>query len=218
MLRFRLKKKLYKMYCSNKITTIFAVKKNQPYMKKLIIALLFATPCMAQKILVNEADAATGAKTILTKGIEDTVPKDNESVVNNGLVFFSAGYQDVQAGSKLSGVYFLSLNIVHDDKRVGCLTQEKGKILLTLEDGSQITCSQITPTDCDPVGFNADFVLAEKGAGVGVMKANFEKLQRTKIKRITIITTETAIKYWVIPSKREELTKHFTLVADALKK
>jgi hypothetical protein len=187
-------------------------------MKKLIIALLFAVPCMAQKISVNEVDTATGVKTILTQGVKDKVPQDDESVVNNGLVFFSAGYQDIQVGSKLSGIYFISLNIVHNDKRVGCLTQEKGKVLLTLDDGSVITCSQITTSDCDPVGFNADFVLAEKGAGLDIMKANFDKLQHAKIKRITIITTETAIKYWVIPSKRAELTKHFTLVADALKK
>lgn len=187
-------------------------------MKRLIIALLVAVPCMGQKISVNAVDATTGAKTILTQGVVGATPKNDESVVNNGLVFFSAGYQDLQAGNSLRGIYFMSLNIVHDDKRVGCLTQEKGKILLTLQDGSQITCSQITPSDCDPVGFNADFVLAEKEAGLDEMKANFEKLQHTMIKRITIVTSETVIKYWVIPSKRMELAKHFALVANALKK
>lgn len=187
-------------------------------MKKLIVALLIAAPCMAQKISVNAVDPATGGKTVLTESVSNNPPKSDESVVNNGLVFFSAGYQEVASGDALQGLYFISLNIVHHDKRVGCLTQESGRILLTMEDGSEITCSQISATDCDPIGFTSDFVLAKKGGSMAEMKQNFEKLQHTMIKRITIITTETPIKYWVKPAKRALLAKHFALVAETLKK
>lgn len=187
-------------------------------MKKLIIVLLAAVPCMAQKISVNAVDPSTGGKTVLTESVENNPPRDDESVVNNGLVFFSAGYQDVPAGSGLQGLYFMSLNIVHHDKRVGCLTQESGKILLTLVDGTEITCSQISATDCDAIGFNTDFLLAKKGASTSEMQQNFDKLQHTLIKRITVITSETAIKYWVKPSKRAALAQHFASVAKSLSK
>jgi hypothetical protein len=187
-------------------------------MKKIILALLVSVPCMAQKMAVNAVDPATGGKILLTESVEGNPPKNDESVVNNGLVFFSAGYQDVPAGNGLQGLYFISLNIVHHDKRVGCLTQEKGRVLLTLEDGTEINCSQISATDCDPIGFTTDFMLVKKGGSVAEMKQNFEKLQHTMIKRITIITTETAIKYGVKPAKRMLLAKHFGLVAESLKK
>lgn len=186
-------------------------------MKKLVLMLLMATPCFAQKISVDALDAATKARTIQTIGSDSNPPKDDETIVNNGLVFFSAGYQEVPRRDKLQGLYFFTINLVHNDQRVGCLTQEAGRVILILEDGSEINCSQISATDCDPVGFYTDFVLVSKGGSLEEMKKNFEKLQHAFVKRISVITSETTIKFTVKAAARTTIAKHFALIANALK-
>lgn len=187
-------------------------------MNKLIFALLVSASCFAQRIDVSVKDTISGARTIYTELPKSISADERETVVNNGIVFFSAGYQDVKVPGGQKGLYLISLNIVHRDKRVGCLKQESGKIILVLEDGSEITCSQISATDCDPVGFVADFVLAQNGQTAAEMKTNFLKLQTVLIKKILVVASETTIPFVVKQRARPLLREHFRLVAAELEK
>lgn len=187
-------------------------------MNKLIFTLLLSASCFAQKIDVSVKDSITGARTIFTELPKAVSTDESETIVNNGVVFFSAGYQDVKVKDALKGLYLISLNIVHRDKRVGCLKQESGKVVLVLEDGSEITCSQVSATDCDPVGFMSDFMLVQKDGKEADMKANFLKLQTVLIKKIRVITSETTIPFVVKQQARLQLREHFKLVAAELAK
>lgn len=185
-------------------------------MKYVIAALLCALTASAQSIDINTINKETGLRSILTKNTDKAAPEQDDSVVRNGTVYFSAGYQEVPAGKGKRGIYFFELNLVHNDARVGCLTQENGKVVLGFEDGTEMECIQISATDCDNVGFVANFMLGTRTSEEADIKANFEKLQRTPLKKIVVHTTEKAIRYNIKTISQPVLSKHFTVVANAL--
>lgn len=184
----------------------------------LIAMLLLGGFTKAQSILVNETDKETGTRLILTKGFAGSEVTIDDSVVRRGTVFFSAGYQEVKVNETKTPLYFIELNIVHNDLRIGCLKQETSKIVLELEDDSKMECMQISPTECDPVGFTGDFVLMPKGGKIAEMTANLKKLESVAIKKITVFTTETEVVYIIKDKCKPVLEKHFSLLEQTLSK
>lgn len=187
-------------------------------MKYIIPALLMAFCASAQSISVNETDKQSGGRTIITKSFDGSELLPDDTVARNGLVFFSAGYQEVKKGKSTTDIYYIELNIVHKDSRLGCLNQGQSKIVLELADGSKIECTQISDTDCDPVGFTSAFALMPKGGTAEDMKNNFEKLKTVAIEKIDVFTTEKMLGYNLKNKKRENIKGHFALLANAIAK
>lgn len=187
-------------------------------MKYIIPALLMAFCVNAQSLSINDTDKTTGGRTIVTKNFEGSEIAPDDTVARNGLVFFSAGYQEIKKGKSATEIYYIELNIVHKDSRLGCLNQGQSKIVLELEDGSVIECNQISDTDCDPVGFMTAFALMPKGGAAAEMKSNFEKLKTVGIKKIDLFTTEKEIGYNIKNKKLENMKAHFALLAATIAK
>jgi len=183
---------------------------------KLFFAyLLISQATWAQSIALNINDQETGNRFILTSNKKDKDPSIDDSVARAGIVLFAAGYQEDKA-TKLN-TYFIDLNIVHNDNRVGCLKEDAVNAILTLVDGSQISCFQISETDCGKEAFKGVFALMTKSGNPADMQANFEKLQKTEIKKIELITTEKKLVYKITDNAQASIKNHFSLLASTIK-
>lgn len=184
----------------------------------LLACLLFlGAAASAQTILVDNKDAATGTRMIKTDNQQGAKLDLDDSVVRGGAVFFSAGYQSAAPGGKLVETYFIDLNIVHNDNRLGCLQEFDSQVILTLTDGSKMECFQISESDCDKVAYHASFALMPRNGSPETMKQNFEKLMTTGISEILIVTTEGKLEYKIKTSSRDYIRKHFALIANTVK-
>ena len=184
---------------------------------KLLLLLLICQGAFAQTIQMNSIDKNTGTRTIITNNHENGELNPDDSVVSNGLVFFSAGYQHIDTGSNSTDLYFIELNIVHKDNTLGCLKDGEGKIIITFKDGTTAECSQISETDCDPIGFNTAFALMPKKGTAAMMKQNFDKLLTTQIKTIKLFTTEKSLLFTVKTGSKAYIMKHFALLDKTIK-
>ena len=183
---------------------------------KLAFILLLCQAAMAQTLLVNTTDKDTGARTLITnnhKGAEITI---DDSVARDGLMFFSAGYQETKVGSTMGQLYFIELNVVHKDNRLGCLEEGKGKAELIFKDGSRIECIQISETNCDPVGFVAGFALMPKGGTLDTMKQNFSKLRVAEVARIEVFTSEKTMVYHIKSKAATYIRSHFEVLNNTI--
>ncbi|MGQ2984446.1 hypothetical protein [Flavobacterium sp.] len=183
----------------------------------LTCLLLFGISGTAQSIAENKTDAVTGGRTIRTNNNSGGELKLGDSVVNDGAVFFSAGYQSAKPGSKLVETYFIELYIIHNDNRLGCLNTYDSRILLQLEDGTKIDCFQVSESDCDPVTFQAGFALMPRNGTPETMKENFEKLLTTNISGLVIVTSEKKMDFKIKKSSRDYMKKHFALIDKTVK-
>ncbi|MCW4469955.1 hypothetical protein OGH69_13330 [Flavobacterium sp. MFBS3-15] len=190
-------------------------------MKMKLIALACLLFCgiaaQAQTLLVNNTDSAAGTRIIKTNNHKGGELSLDDSVVKGGAVFFSAGYQSATTSGKLVETYFIDLNIVHNDNRLGCLQELDSRIVLTLADGTKIECFQISESDCDKVAYHATFALMPRGGKLDTMKENFEKLLGADIAEIAIITTEGKLEYKIKKSSRDYLKQHFALIDKTVK-
>jgi len=196
---------------------IFAITKLYTMKLKLLLLLLICQGAFAQTIQMNSIDKNTGTRTIITNNHENGELNPDDSVVSNGLVFFSAGYQHIDTGSNSTDVYFIELNIVHKDNTLGCLKDGEGKIIITFKDGTTAECSQISETDCDPIGFNTAFALMPKKGTAAMMKQNFDKLLTAQIKTIKLFTTEKSLLFTVRTVSKAYIMKHFALLDKTIK-
>ena len=200
------------------LTFIFASTNYHNKMKStLLLLLLVCQGAFAQTLLMNSVDKTTGTRTIITNNHKGAEIKWDDSIVPNGLVFFSAGYQKINKPDDTSEVYFVELNIVHKDTRLGCLKDTDGKILITLKNGTRIECFQISPTDCDPVGFTAAFALMPKNGSKDLMRQNFNTLLTTEVAKIKIFTTEKELEYSTNSTTRAVIKAHFALLDKTIK-
>ncbi len=183
----------------------------------LTSVLLLCISVSSQTLAINETDTATGSRIIKTNNITGAEHSFDDSVVKRGVIFFSAGYQSSKAGTKSIETYYIDLNIVHHDNRLGCLEQLKSSVLLFLDDGTKMECFQISDTDCDADAYYASFALMPRNGDPEVMKQNFEKLIHTGISRIDLLTSETTVVYRTKKSSSEYMTKHFALIDKTIK-
>ena len=179
---------------------------------KLAFMLLLCQAVAGQTLLVNTADKETGARTLITNNYKGAEITPDDSVARDGLVFFSAGYQETKAGSAMGQLYFIELNVVHKDNRLGCLEDGKSKVAFIFEDGSRIECIQISETNCDPVGFVAGFALMPKGGTLDTMKQNFSKLRVAEVARIEVFTSEKTMVYHIKSKAAVSIKSHFNLL------
>ncbi|KGO86480.1 hypothetical protein Q765_11450 [Flavobacterium rivuli WB 3.3-2 = DSM 21788] len=184
---------------------------------KLLLLVLACQGVFAQTIQMNSVDKNTGTRTIITNNHKTGELAPDDSIVRNGLVFFSAGYQHINKSGNNTDVYFIELNIVHKDNTMGCLKDGEGKIIITFEDGTTAECSQISETDCDPVGYNTAFALMPKKGTSAIMKQNFDKLLTTEIKTIKVFTTEKSPSFTVKTVSKPYIMKHFALLDKTIK-
>jgi len=174
-------------------------------------ALLLLCPTVkSQSIAVNTVDKETGVRTIITNNHAGTEVKPEDTVARSGLLFFSAGYQEIKA--KNTETYFIELNFVHHDARLGCLENGTSKAIITLEDGTLMECTQISDTDCDNIGFVAGFALMPKNSALTAMKHNFEKLLTTEISKIEVFTTEKPVLFIIKTKSKAYIRSHFALL------
>jgi hypothetical protein len=178
----------------------------------LILLLLAGNAAIAQSIDANTTDPATGARYITTKNYKGTKAEPSDNVVKRGLVLFSAGYQSVLSSGKQVQTYFIDLNIIHNDNRLGCLQELKSKIILTLEDGTTVECFQISESDCDKISYTASFALMAEGESFTKMAENFRKLMTTKITDMKVITTEGELVYKIKTDSQPYVKSHFALL------
>jgi hypothetical protein len=171
----------------------------------------------AQTLLVNNTDSAAGTRIIKTKNHKGGELSLDDSIVKGGAVFFSAGYQSAKTAGKTVETYFIELNIVHNDNRLGCLQELDSRVVLTMADGTKIECFQISESDCDNVAFHATFALMPKGGTLAAMRENFEKLMSGDVEEITILTTEGKLEYRTKKSSRDYLKQHFALIDKTVK-
>ena len=132
-------------------------------------------------------------------------------------MFFSAGYQKLPTAGSPTEVYFIELNILHNDNRLGCLESGKSKVVLVFKDGTKAECSQISDNDCDPIGFASAFALMQKQGNKEMMKQNFDKLLTTDITNIEVYTSETKLMYNVKTTQRPVIRSHFALLDKTIK-
>jgi len=181
-----------------------------------LLLLLAGNAALAQQIAVNTTDAATGTRIIMTKNHAGTTIVPDDTVVKTGLAFFSVGYQKTNVQNKEVETYFIDLDMFHDNNKLGCIKQGESNTLITLEDGTEIQCFQISDTECSPQAFKAAFALAPKGSSATQMKENFLKMQKVAIAKIKIKTTEGYINYKIRSGSSEYIKRHFSLVEKTL--
>lgn len=179
----------------------------------IVLLLLTATAASAQSIAVNTTDPQTGSRLILTKnhkGIEIDV---DDTVSKIGLLFFSAGYQSTVVDNKTVEAYYIDLDMYHNNDKLGCIKQSENNVLITLVDGTEIQCFQMSETECRNDAYKAAFALCPKKDKPGEMEQNFKKLQTVGISKIEVTTTESSL-FYKIPKKSSDYIKgHFALVA-----
>lgn len=186
-------------------------------LKALMLVLFIGTATQAQTIFVNNTDAA-GNRIVQTSNQKGGGELNlDDSVSNRGVIFFAAGYQSATTAGKLVGTYYIDLNIVHNDNRLGCLRQLESRAILTLEDGTKIECIQISDSDCDKAAFHGAFALMPKGGTTETMQQNFGTLMTTGIIEIKVITTEKELVYKVKKDFVPYLKKHFALIDKTVK-
>lgn len=186
-------------------------------LKSLIALLLLCNVAFAQSLITNSFDKKTGIRTIATKSIKGSEVTPDDTVARNGMLFFSAGYQEIKGTDKSTETYYIELNMVHREAGLGCLENGKSRAEITLADGSVIDCIQISDTDCDPVGFIAAFALMPKGSTPEVMKQNFDKLIATDVMKIKIYTTESTITFNTKTKSRPYIKSHLALISKTIK-
>lgn len=185
--------------------------------QSLLLLLLAGNAAIAQQIAINTNDATTKTRVIITKNHAGTTITPDDTVVKTGLVFFSAGYQKTTIKNKEVETYFIDLDMFHNDNKLGCIKQGESNALITLEDGSEIQCFQISDTECSPQAFKAAFAIAPKGSTAAQMEDNFKKLQTVAIAKIKITTTEGVKIYKIRSGSSDYIRKHFTLIEKTLK-
>lgn len=185
--------------------------------KALAILLFICLAGNAQTLAVNENDKAAGSRLITTRNHAGSEHRMEDSVVKNGVVFFAAGYQSSAPSGKTIETYYIDLNIVHNDNRLGCLEQLESHVILTLANGTEIECFQISDSDCSPEAYHASFALMPRGFGQQTMKENFEKLLNTQITAITIVTSESELPFRIKSGKAAYMQKHFALIDKTVK-
>jgi len=184
---------------------------------KIILALLLlCNVAFSQSLITNSFDKKTGIRTIATRSIKGSEVSLDDTVARNGVLMFSAGYQEIKRNDKSTETYFIELNIVHRDPRLGCVQNGISKVILYMADKSQIECIQISDTDCDKVGFIAAFALMPKGGKPEVMKQNFDKLQSVDILKMEILTSESSITYATKTKSRPYIKSHLALISKTI--
>jgi hypothetical protein len=184
--------------------------------KILFFLLLLCNVAFSQSLITNSFDKKTGIRTIATKSIKGSEVTLDDTVARNGMLFFSAGYQEIKGKESSTETYFIELNIVHREPGLGCLENGKGKVVLHMADKTRIECVQISDTDCDKVGFIAAFALMPKGGKSEVMKQNFEKLQTIDILRMEILTSESSITFTTKTKSRPYIKSHLALISKTI--
>ena len=184
---------------------------------KLLLLLMLCHGVFAQTIQTNSVDKNSGTRTIITNNYKGGSLTPDDSIVRDGLIFFSAGYQKINKPGIAADLYFIELNIVHKDDTLGCLKDGEGKIIINFADGTTAECSQISETDCDAVGFNTAFALMPKNGSIAIMKQNFDKLLTTEIKSIKVFTTEKSPSFTVKTVSKPYIMKHFALLDKTIK-
>jgi len=184
--------------------------------KQLLLLLLLAgNAAIAQQIAVNTND--DGTRIVITKNYAGSTIVPDDTVVKTGLVFFSAGYQKTTVHNKEVETYFIDLDMFHNNNKLGCIKQGESNALITLEDGTEIQCFQISDTECSPQAFKAAFAIAPKGSSPSQMLENFKKLEKVAIAKIKITTTESVVVYKIRSGSSNYLKEHFALVEKTLK-
>lgn len=184
---------------------------------KLLLLLLLCHGAFAQTLLMNSLDKNTGTRTIIVNNHKTGELSPDDSVVKSGIIFFSAGYQKIDKQGQSTEIYFVELNIVHKDNRLGCMKDSEGKIIITFKDGTTAECSQISETDCDPVGFTTAFALMPKKGTQETMKQNFDKLLTTEISTIKLFTSEKSFSFTVRTSAKPFIISQFALLDKTIK-
>lgn len=183
--------------------------------KQLIaFMLLTATAASAQVIDVNTNDQKTGTRVILTKNHKGSKIEVEDSVAKTGLLFFSAGYQSVPSKGKTVETYLIDLDMYHNDNKLGCIKQMENNLIITLEDGTEIECFQMSENECGQEAYKASFALTAKKGSFEDMEKNFKKLQTVGIAKIKVITTEGVLVYKI--KQKDYLKAHFALIAKTL--
>ncbi len=182
-----------------------------------LLLLLAGNVALAQTIAVNTNDAATGTKVIITKNHKGKEIAVEDSVAKTGLAFFSAGYQSTTVKGKAVETYFIDLDMFHNNNKLGCIEQSTNNVRLTLADGSEIECFQMSDTECGQDAFKAAFVLSPKNGSIAQMEDNFKKLQIVGIKRIKVTTTEGVLDYKISGKASDYMKAHFALIAKTIK-
>ena len=181
-------------------------------LKSILVLLLLCNAAFAQSLITNSFDKQTGIRTIATKSTKTDEVTPDDTVARNGMLFFSAGYQEIKSTGKSTETYYIELNIVHRESTLGCLEIGKGRAQLTLADGSVMDCIQISDTDCDKIGFIVAFALMPKGGSPADMKQNFEKLKTTDITKFQIFTSESSISFTTKTKSRPYIKSHLALI------
>lgn len=179
---------------------------------KLLALLLLCNFANAQMIAVNTTDPETGNKFIITRNYDGGEMDLDDSVVKSGAVFFAVGCQSSKTAVKAVETYFIELDIIHNDNRLGCLQELNGKLLLTFEDGTEMECFQISPSDCNQNTYKAAYALMKRGSMPDEMKSNMQKVMATPIKKLTVFTTTKELEYTIKPKLRDQLMSHFLLI------
>jgi hypothetical protein len=182
----------------------------------LLLLLLTGTAATAQTIAVNTNDAATGTRLIVTRNHKGAEIDVDDTVAKIGLVFFSAGYQSTVVKDKTVQTYFIDLDMFHNNNKLGCIKQLDNNVVITLEDGSEIQCFQISDTECSHEAYKASFALTSKKGSFEDMEANFKKMQTVGITKITVTTSESELIYKMKSKAVDYLKAHFALVAKTL--
>jgi len=190
------------------------MRKNLTFLSLLLLTAISAT---AQTIGVNTIDKAAGTRLIMTSNHDGGTIDLSDSVAKDGTIFFSAGYQEAVVHGKEVGSYFIDLNILHNDNKLGCLREATSKIVLSLSDGSEMECFQVSESDCGAEAFRGTFALIPKGGSTADMDKNFQKLITTEIEDIKVIATEGTLHYNIRSKQRKYLKNHFALVDKTIK-
>jgi hypothetical protein len=181
-------------------------------MKRLLTLILtvISMTAISQEIDKYETDEFTGAKIITTKSFSGKSVKKTDFIDSDLDILLSISYRKAKDADE---IYLISLNIL-TNKKFGCLSEHKGKMMILFEDDSTMTLKQISKTNCNSSQLSANYLplsddQSKETIWRDILLENVTKLSKSRLKKIRIYGTEGYYDYTIKEDKRDIIIHHF---------
>jgi hypothetical protein len=186
-------------------------------MKSIIVSILLSALCInaySQKIDRNENDEFTGTRIITTQYGQDKSPRAADKIATEHSVYTKAMYFKDES----SEIYVINMFFITTID-FGCLSKYDGKMMLLFDDGSTMTLTQTTDTDCSDNPSPGYLIVSDEESKQTdwkeTQKSNLKKIISSPVKKIRIYGSEGYYDYELLPDKKTIFSQHLKAIEDA---
>ncbi len=177
-------------------------------MKKLLLILFIPVYINAQTVSVQKDDFDESIL-ISTTPYAGNKLKVSDNIAEKGVIYFAANFM---LPKNKTEIYGFTITFDNQYNGINCISEDSGKVILLLEDGSKIECKQASKTTCDRSFLTGVYILAEKPEEIITSSERALLLTAHKITKIRISTSEYNQDYAVKADKQEIIQNHFKKV------